>query len=59
MKFFFRPAENNEDEDTYETHADVLQRILYIYGKVNPEIKYVQGMNEVLAVIYYCFVEQD
>lgn len=42
-----------------ETHADVLHRILFIYAKLNPGIKYVQGMNEVLAVIYYCFYEQD
>jgi hypothetical protein len=38
-----------------ETHADVLARVLFIYAKLNPGIKYVQGMNEVLAVIYYCF----
>ena len=42
-----------------ETYADVLHRILFIYAKLNPGIKYVQGMNEVLAVIYYCFLEQD
>lgn len=42
-----------------ETHADVLHRILFIYAKLNPGIKYVQGMNEVLAVIYFCFLEQD
>jgi len=38
-----------------ETHADVLTRILYIYAKLNPEVRYIQGMNEVLAPIYYCF----
>ena len=49
-----------EDVQNYiETHADVLHRILFIYAKLNPGIKYVQGMNEVLAVIYYCFYEQD
>jgi TBC1 domain family member 13 len=42
-----------------ETHADVLHRILFIYAKLNPGVEYVQGMNEVLAVIYYCFIEQD
>jgi len=42
-----------------ETHADVLHRILFIYAKLNPGIKYVQGMNEVLAVFYYCFLKQD
>lgn len=44
------------DRERYiETHADVLSRVLFIYAKLNPGIKYVQGMNEVLAVIYYCF----
>jgi len=39
----------------FETNADVLCRILFIYGKLYPEVKYIQGMNEVLATIYYCF----
>ncbi len=43
-----KPVEN-------ETHLDVLSRILFIYGKLNPNIGYIQGMNEVLAPIYYCF----
>ena len=38
-----------------ETHSDVLSRILYVYAKLNPEISYVQRMNEILAPIYYCF----
>jgi hypothetical protein len=33
----------------------VLARILFIYAKLNPGIRYVQGMNEVLAVLYYSF----
>ena len=41
-----------------ETHADMLHRILFIYAKLNPAIKYIQGMNEVLAVLYYCFLEE-
>jgi len=32
-----------------------LARVLFIYAKLNPGVRYVQGMNEVLAVIYYCF----
>lgn len=38
-----------------ETHADVLARILFVYGKLNPGVRYVQGMNEILAVLYFCF----
>ena len=37
------------------THCDVISRILFIYSKFEPEISYVQGMNEILAPIYYCF----
>ena len=44
--------------DTYKinivlTHADIVSRILYIYSKFEPGIQYVQGMNEILAPIYY------
>ena len=44
--------------DTYKinivlTHADLLSRILFIYSKFEPEVSYVQGMNEILAPIYY------
>ncbi|XP_026190592.1 uncharacterized protein LOC34622013 [Cyclospora cayetanensis] len=34
-------------------HYDVLSRLLFIYAKVNPGLCYVQGMNEILAPIYY------
>lgn len=45
-----------QDKVNYiETHSDVLARVLFIYAKLNHGIRYVQGMNEVLAVIYYCF----
>ena len=38
-----------------ETHADVIIRILIIYSIFSPDISYVQGMNEILAPIYYTF----
>ena len=41
--------------NTIETHADVLGRILFIYSFFNPDLSYNQGMNEILAPIYYCF----
>ena len=37
------------------THADVMSRILFLYARLNPGVMYVQGMNEVLAPLYYCF----
>lgn len=32
---------------------DYMTRILYIYSKLNPKVQYVQGMNEILAPIFY------
>ena len=42
-------------ENDFQTHGDVLTRILYIYSKEYPNIRYVQGMNEILAILYYQF----
>ena len=32
-----------------------MSRILFLYARLNPGVMYVQGMNEVLATLYYCF----
>jgi hypothetical protein len=32
-----------------------LERVLYIFGKLNAGVRYVQGMNEILAPIFYTF----
>ena len=32
-----------------------MRNILLLFSKLNPAIRYVQGMNEVLAPIYYVF----
>lgn len=47
---------NNEH---IEKHADVMARILFIYAKLNPGIKYIQGMNEILAPVYYAFAHDS
>ncbi|XP_069120994.1 TBC1 domain family member 13-like [Argopecten irradians] len=41
--------------DGQEAHWEVVERILFIYGKLNPGQGYVQGMNEILGPIYYTF----
>lgn len=46
---------NSVSGEKFETHGDVICRILYIYAKLNPDINYVQGMNELIAPIYYCY----
>ncbi|CAB1318932.1 unnamed protein product [Coregonus sp. 'balchen'] len=38
-----------------EAHWEVVERILFIYAKLNPGIAYVQGMNEVVGPLYYTF----
>ena len=45
----YYPPEKNE------IHAEVLKRILFIYTFINQDISYHQGMNELLAPIFYCF----
>ena len=44
-----------KQNDKKESHINVLKRILFIFSKENEDVKYVQGLNEILAVIYYCF----
>ncbi|XP_052092221.1 TBC1 domain family member 13-like [Mytilus californianus] len=41
--------------DGHEAHWEVVERILFIYSKLNPGQGYVQGMNEIVGPIYYCF----
>ncbi|WOL04193.1 hypothetical protein Cni_G12914 [Canna indica] len=36
-------------------NQEALRHILVIFAKLNPGIKYVQGMNEVLALVFYVF----
>lgn len=40
---------------SFETNAEVMNRILFIYAKIHKDVEYVQGMNDLLAPIYYCF----
>lgn len=32
-----------------------MKRVLFIFAKLNPGLQYVQGMNELLAPLYYHF----
>ncbi|KAI8770955.1 TBC1 domain family member 13-like isoform X1 [Biomphalaria glabrata] len=41
--------------DGKEAHWEVVERILFLYAKLNPGLNYVQGMNEILGPIYYTF----
>lgn len=58
-RFSSRLKDKNQNPPTKETHCDVMTRILFLYAKINPGVRYVQGMNEVLAPIYYCFAKEN
>ncbi|ORZ26226.1 rab-GTPase-TBC domain-domain-containing protein [Absidia repens] len=45
----------DSDDSTPDYHWEVIERILFMYAKLNPGIGYVQGMNELVAPIYYVF----
>ncbi len=38
-------------------HVEAISRILYVYSKLNDEIGYIQGMNELVGMIYITFYE--
>ena len=42
-----------EYDDEADLHWEAIERILFIYAKLNPAIGYVQGMNELIAPLYY------
>lgn len=49
----------DKSSNSYECHWEAISRILYIYAKCNKGIDYVQGMNEILAPIYYVFASDS
>lgn len=46
------PTTTRENEEV-DLHWEAIERILFIYAKLNPGVGYVQGMNEILGPIYY------
>jgi hypothetical protein len=42
--------------DGQEAHWEIVERILFIYAKLNPGCSYIQGMNEICGPIYYTMV---
>lgn len=42
-----------------EIHLDRIKRILLVYSINHPSISYIQGMNELVAVIYYAFSQDS
>ena len=42
-----------------ETHFQILTNILTVFAIVHKDIGYLQGMNEIAFVFYYCFISDD
>ena len=42
-----------------ETHLDVIARILFVFAKMNKNIRYVQGMNELATIIYFVIIQEE
>nr|XP_043639166.1 TBC1 domain family member 13-like isoform X2 [Erigeron canadensis] len=43
------------DSATAKANQEALKYILIVFAKLNPGIRYVQGMNEILAPLFYVF----
>lgn len=46
------------DPDKGPLRYSAIQRILFIYAKLNPGVRYVQGMNELVGTLFYVFAAQ-
>ena len=42
-----------------ESAKQMLLRILFIFAKLNPDVGYVQGMNEICATLLYVFITDE
>ena len=42
-----------KEGEAEDLHWEAIERILFIFAKLNPGIGYIQGMNEILAPLYY------
>ncbi|KAE9462717.1 hypothetical protein C3L33_05375, partial [Rhododendron williamsianum] len=49
------PLNNGKASVWHQFFQEAMRNILLLFAKLNPEIRYVQGMNEVLAPLYYVF----
>jgi hypothetical protein len=50
-------SEPDDDQFDLKTHAHILLRILYVYSLLHPHHPYTQGLNELLAPLYYAVFE--
>jgi hypothetical protein len=50
-------SDHLDDPSKTKTHAHILLRILYVYSLLHPHHPYTQGLNELLAPLYYTVFE--
>ena len=55
IPFYQQKSKNNKKE----TNSDILKRLLFIYAKKYPDISYVQGLNLIIANIFYVFSQDE
>lgn len=48
-----------DENDIEDLHWESIERILFVYAKLNPGLGYVQGMNELLAPLYFVLAQDD
>ena len=55
LNFFHSPSRNNKKE----TNKEVIKRLLFIFAKKHPEISYVQGLNVIMANLFFVFSQDQ
>ncbi|CAE7064570.1 unnamed protein product [Rhizoctonia solani] len=50
-------SEPDDDQPEAKTHAHILLRILFVYSLLHPHHPYTQGLNELLAPLYFTVFE--
>jgi len=51
--------DKTDNRNNKQNLADLLSRILLIFAILHPDLAYIQGMNEILATIYFCFAKSN
>lgn len=46
-------CKTTEEKNNFQMHVCRIERILYVFAKVNPQLSYIQGFNELLIPLYY------
>ena len=54
-KSLIKKQENNYNIYNFKSHLDILEEILYIFGRKYPKIGYMTEFSEILSIIYYTF----